>query len=286
VKRIPVKNIQDGNCCDYASGNALRQMFDVLLTIYCTDMKTIDFSHFIERYIAGEMEDDERQWFEKELDGNSSLRDEVGLRKKTDHILRGRDVMSLRNKLSAIEKKRKEAEVVPKKSVKPALAKYAAVITILALIGSLYLFRERNTGSEELLGRYYKVYEPPAGQRSGKVAENPDFTMALEFYNTNDFANAALFFSKVVASNPRDMQSVLLKGVSNFEEKHYPEAKKSFVTVIDDNNNLYLEAAKWYLALCYLKTGEDDKAGLMLKTISGNGGIYARDAKKLLRSIK
>jgi TolA-binding protein len=249
-------------------------------------MKTVDFSHFIERYIAGEMGDDERQWFEKELDGNISLRAEVDLRKKTDQVLRGRDVMSLRNKLTAIEKKRREAEIVPKKSVKPALVKYAAAITILALLGSLYLFRERNSGSEDLMGRYYKVYEPPAGQRSGKVAENPDFTIALEFYNTNDFANAALFFSKVVENNPRDMQSVLLNGVSNFEEKRYPEAKKSFVTVIDDNNNLYIEAAKWYLALCYLKTDETGKAEILLKTISEEGGIYARDAKKLLRSLR
>jgi len=249
-------------------------------------MKTVDFSHFIERYIAGEMGDDERQWFEKELDGNASLKAELDLRKRTDQVLRGRDVMSLRNKLTAIEKQRSESEALPKKPVKPSLVRSAAVITILALLGSLYLFRTHNSGSDELLGRYYKVYEPPAGQRSGQVAENPDFTMALEFYNTNDFANAALFFSKVVENNPRDMQSVLLNGVSNFEEKRYPEAKKSFVTVIDDNNNLFIEAAKWYLALCYLKTSEAEKASVLLKNISDEDGIYSRDARKLLRSLK
>ena len=45
-------------------------------------MKTIDFSHFIEKYIAGEMGEDERNWFEKELEGNDNLRNEVDLRKK------------------------------------------------------------------------------------------------------------------------------------------------------------------------------------------------------------
>ena len=101
-------------------------------------------------------------------------------------------------------------------------------------------------------------HQPAKGQ--ARYAENADFTLALEFYNTNDYANAALFFSKVVESNPKDMQSVLLNGVSNFEDQKYPEAKLSFATVIDDNNNLFIETAKWYLALCYIKTNDTDKA--------------------------
>ena len=36
-------------------------------------MKTIDFSYFIERYNAGEMNDDEKQWFRKELEGNLQI---------------------------------------------------------------------------------------------------------------------------------------------------------------------------------------------------------------------
>ncbi|MBK8884836.1 MAG: hypothetical protein IPN67_21525 [Bacteroidales bacterium] len=66
-------------------------------------MKTIDFSHFIEKYIAGEMGEDEKQWFEKELEGNANLRAEVDLRKKTDLVLKNQNIITLRNKLSVIE---------------------------------------------------------------------------------------------------------------------------------------------------------------------------------------
>ena len=113
-----------------------------------------------------------------------------------------------------------------------------------------------------------------------------DFTLALEFYNTNDYENAALFFSKVVESNPKDMQSVLLNGVSNFEDKKYPEAKMSFTTVINDNNNLFIETASWYLALCYLKTNENDKAISQLKKITEESGMYSKNARKILRKLK
>ncbi len=202
-------------------------------------MKTIDFSHFIERYLAGEMSEDERGWFEKELEGNRNLRSEVDLRKKTDLVLKDQNLISLRNRLSEIEKKRQAAGITVRQTRKPAHIRYAAIITALVVIGSVMLFTGKNTGSDEVISRFYRTYEPPASQRSGQSAENADFTLALEFYNTNDYANAALFFSKVVESNPKDMQSVLLNGVSNFEDQKYPEAKLSFTTVIDDNNNLF-----------------------------------------------
>jgi TolA-binding protein len=249
-------------------------------------MKTIDFSHFIERYIAGEMGDEEKQWFEKELEGNANLRTEVDLRKKTDLALKNQNIISLRNKLSEIEKRRREAEVTVRKPIMPVYLKYAAAITVVAVIGGTWLFNGNTAGNDEIINKYYKSYEPPASQRSGQVIDNADFTLALEFYNTNDYANAALFFSKVVAGNPKDMQSVLLYGVSTFEDKKYPEAKISFTTVIDDNNNLFIETAKWYLALCYVKTNEKEKAIGLLQVITKEVGIYSKDARKIMRKLK
>jgi hypothetical protein len=38
--------------------------------IIISAMKTIDFSYFVERYNAGEMDQNERVWFKKELEGN------------------------------------------------------------------------------------------------------------------------------------------------------------------------------------------------------------------------
>jgi tetratricopeptide (TPR) repeat protein len=249
-------------------------------------MKTIDFSHFIERYIAGEMGEDEKQWFEKELSGNENLRAEVDLRKKTDLVLKNQDLISLRKKLTDLEKRRREQEVAIGKASKPAYLRYAALITALVLIGSVVLFKGKHTSGEEVLNQYYKAYEPPSSQRSGNNSENADFSLAIEFYNTSDYANAALFFNKVVESNPKDMQSVLLRGVSNFEDKKYPEAKRSFTTVIDDNNNLFIETAKWYLALCYIKTNETDKAISQLEAITIENGIYSTNARKILRKLK
>jgi tetratricopeptide (TPR) repeat protein len=249
-------------------------------------MKTIDYSYFIERYIAGEMSEAEKYWFQKELEGNEKLRAEVNLWKRTDEILKNRNIMSLRNKLTEIEYQRKNIKQPVKGSKKTIYIRYAAAFAGLILIGSIALFSGKNLSGEKIMKHYYKVYEPPTSQRAVLSGTNADFALALEFYNTHDYEKAAIFFSKVLENNPNDMQTVLLKGIANFEEKKYPEAKQSFGKVIDDNNNLYIDQAQWYLALCYLNTNENDKAKQLLKIIGKEGGIYKNDANKIIRRLK
>jgi tetratricopeptide (TPR) repeat protein len=248
-------------------------------------MKKIDFSYFVERYVAGDMNDAEKKWFEKELDGNEMLRNEVDLSRRTDEVLKKRHISALRGKLSEIDKQH-QIITTGSKTRRPGYLKYAAAIAGLVIIGSVILFSGRALSSDEIIDRYYRTYEPPTTQRSGLTTLTNDFTMALEFYNTHNYEKAAIFFTKVLKSNPEDMQSTILYGVSNFEDKKYPDAKQSFIKVINDNNNLFIESAKWYLALCYVKTNDKEKAVQQLNMIKNEGGIYKNDAKKIIRRLK
>lgn len=248
-------------------------------------MKTIDFSYFIERYNAGEMSAKEEQWFHKELESNDKLRKEVTLRKKSDEVLKNQDIISLRNKLQKIENER--VKIIPvKKRRLTAYLTYAAVISILVVIGSVSLLSSNNLSNDEIMDRYYKSYEPSTTARSASVKPDSDFSLALDYYKTHDYSNAALHFKKVVEKNPKNMQSRFLSGVSNFENQKYPEAEESFDLVIKDGRSMYIETSKWYLALCYIKTNEKAKALNQLEIISNENGIYKKDAKKIIRSLK
>jgi TolA-binding protein len=248
-------------------------------------MKTIDFSYFIERYNAGEMNEAEREWFQKELDGNEKLRNEVDLRKETDDILKNQDIIKLRNKLADIQNKR-EVTVPENGSGKLINMKYAAVVAGIVLIGSLILLPDRKMNSDEIMNRYYKAYEAMAPSRSGQSEINRDFSTAIDFYNVHDYRNAAKYFSKVLGSEQKDMYSTFLYGVSKFEVKDYPEAKQSFAKVINDKTSLYTEDARWYLALCYVKTEENNLAIEQLNIIRESTSIHRTEAKKILRKLK
>ena len=248
-------------------------------------MKTIDFSYFIERFNAGEMDDAEKEWFRKELNNNEKLRKEVDLRRRTDTILKNQDVMNLRNKLNAIEKKRS----VPLPARKPGRRiniRYAAAIAGVVIIGSIALLSDRQLSSDEIIDRFYKPYEAESSLRSVELVKNQDYKLALEYYNINDYRNAAIYFEKVIENEPGNMHSTLLNGISNFEIQNYPKAEGSFSKVIDDNNNYYIDHAQWYLALCYIKTDEKLKAVDQLAIIEKSRTIYRKDAKRILRSLK
>jgi len=248
-------------------------------------MKTKDFSYFIERYNSFEMSESERHWFLNEINGNDQLKKEVDLRKHTDNILKKQAVMSLRMKLAEIDNNRLERRRL-RTSRRMAAIRYAAVFAGLVVVTSLILFTGQTLTSEEIVNRYYKNYEAPSAHRSGAADANIDYILGLKYYNAQDYRNAASQFAKVLELNPDDMQTHLLSGVSNMEEKQYSEAKKSFTTVIDNNNNLFIESARWYLALCYIKTEEKERAAYLLSSIKSEGGLYSKDAKKVLRKIK
>lgn len=250
-------------------------------------MKTIDFSYFIERYNAGEMNEAEKTWFLKELESNETLRNEVDLRKRTDMVLKNHDVIKLRNKLSEIERIRAAQKPV-KNAGKRITFRYAAIITGIILAGSitLYYFNGTSMTSDEILNRFYKSYEVTSPSRSQQAILNSDYSTAVEYYNIHDYRNAALYFSKILENDNKYMESTFLNGVSNFEVRNYPDAGKSFAKVINNNDNLFIEDAQWYLALCYLKTDESAKAKEMLTEIKDSYSIHSRNAKTILRKMK
>ncbi|MGA1976531.1 MAG: tetratricopeptide repeat protein [Bacteroidales bacterium] len=248
-------------------------------------MKTIDFSYFIERYNAREMNEAEEIWFRKELKGNAGLREEVGLRKKTDNVLKNQDIISLRNKLSQIEAER--ATTQTKTSRKRVPWSIAAAVTLFILIGgSIVFFSSRRMSNEEIINKYYKPYEGLSASRSQQAVLNRDYSTAMDYYNIHDYKDAAFYFSKVIKNDPLNMESTMLYGTSNFEIRNYPEARQSFSKVIDNNDNLYMEDAHWYLALCYIRTNDKGKAMDQLSMIRNSGSIYSKEAGQILRRIK
>jgi tetratricopeptide (TPR) repeat protein len=192
--------------------------------------------------------------------------------------------MNLRNKLNAIEKQRKEPIPV-RKTTRTVNIKYAAAIAAFIVIGSIALLSNRKLTNDEILDRYYKPYEAASTSRSGVMVRNTDYNFALDYYKIRDYRTAAIYFNKVLETDPGNMQSELLNGISNFEIQNYPEAKGSFSKVIVHKNNYYIDHAQWYLALCYIRTDEKTKAIEQLAIIEKSKTIYRKEARKIRKSL-
>jgi TolA-binding protein len=243
-------------------------------------MKTIDYSYFVERYIAGEMDQTEEIWFKKELEGNESLQKELYLRRKTDLILERNDIVSLRNKLATIEMARRDEMIKNGKLHLPRF-RFAAIITGLFIIGSIVFLSFKTESPEKIYKKYYQVYDNPGPSRSAEATYNE----AIDYFNKGEFSNALNGFNAYLKNRPESPQIEFLSGVSYMEIKKFPEAKLSLNKVINRKTNSYIVDANWYLAMCYIATKDKVMAKSQLSSIVKSESIYKNKARKILRHL-
>lgn len=248
-------------------------------------MKTNDFSYFIERYISSEMGVDEKVWFEKELDGNLDLKKELVLRQKAESIIKSSDIMDLRAKLKSIEKSRESVKTVPK-TVRPRLAKYAATVGGVLIISSVLLISNRDLNKEALYNKYYSPYESVSATRSLTPVASSLYSEAINYYNNEDYKKAAESLEALLSNDQGNMEYRFQLANSYMGMESYPEAGNSYLKVIADDNNLFIEDAQWYLGLCYVMTDDNEKAIKQMNLIAASESRYKKEAKKILRKIE
>ena len=246
-------------------------------------MKTINVNETIEKFLSGSASTEEKAWLANEMKANAGLSREVELRKRTDNILADRSIIELRGKLEAVEMRKRSGGVMRKTVIK--VAKYAAAVLCIALISSAIYLPSRNITADRLYERYFTPYEMPGASRSVSSVNDELMGNAMISYSQGNYKEAIGYLEKIVASERNNMESVFMYGVSNMAAKNYPVAVTSFNKVLQQNDNLYLEDASWYLGLSYMMDKEKDKAIRQFEFIAASKSRYSKDAKKLLKHI-
>jgi hypothetical protein len=159
----------------------------------------------------------------------------------------------------------------------------AAAVIIMA-VAFIFLLTRSET-PEQLYARnfepYPNVFEPT--QRGVDPTTDKRAT-AFSMYEQKKYAEAAKLFS-VLLSEKEEPELLLLLGNSNMALGHDDEAKNNFLTLIRDFDVLD-EQAKWYLSLCYLKSGESEKAKVIWGELGDPKITYSEKAKNLLKQVK
>ncbi len=247
-------------------------------------MKTKDVNNAIENWLGGHADRSAQQWLTNEMKKDAALAREVTLRRKTDEILSGRDVIDLRNKLAVIEMRRRNAGTVRKTVIKTT--RYAAAVALVAILSAaVYLTVRPAATPEGLYSEYYSRYESPGAVRSVVSSDNTLMENAIASYTAREYEKAIVYLEQVINNGQDDMESVFMNGMANMEVKNYPAASGSFTRVIEHNDNLYLEDASWYLGLCYMMTDNKDKAVKQFRSIASSKSRYSRQAARLVRRL-
>jgi tetratricopeptide (TPR) repeat protein len=247
------------------------------------------YNKIVDKYIYGELDVDDIQHFEHALDSESSLKKEYLLYTDINQAILEEDVMMLRGSLDAIyaevheTKTKKLPAEFPKRKIYYAAASLALLI---ATGGIVYEYSKPPLNNSAIYSKYFAPYEVSVTYRSGNEEVDRILINALEKYENQDYKNAVQLFEKVLETRSNDIAANLYSGISLMETEKYQKATKSFQTIITHNNNLFIEQAKWYLAMCYIKTDHTEKARSILNELVAYDSFYKKPAKKVLRDLQ
>lgn len=251
----------------------------------------------IEKYIKGELSTTEVQSFEKELAVNTSLKEEVALYKDVEasfssHFKFEKENATIESTLGDLGKKyasenvehniqnTDKIESLKAKSGKPTITRRLFPLIILAAAAALLLFifnpfTNQITPSQLAVQNFspYEIETFMGDDKSDKILKE-----GKKHYNSGVYALALENFNEYLLANPNDIEVQLTKGCAQFKLEQTDAAIQTFQQIKNSN------AAKWYLALTYLKKDDVNKANTILKSLLNNQQ-YGNKAETLLKQL-
>lgn len=204
----------------------------------------------IDCYLQGKMDETEKVSFEKRMDNNAELRNEVELQRSIIKAVR-------KEQLEKIIQ-RKEVQIVKQKNIRQLVITIGSFAIAASLLGFFYVGYLNNCTN--LADRYYAAYTytpiPSRGEESLHLTKSD-----------------SLFF----------------EALKQLQKGNGRGAIKQLENLLNKPGEMHAasdHAVKWYLSLAYLKSGKKQKSRMLLQEIVlGPSGEYSVKAKDLLREI-
>ncbi|MFO8235672.1 MAG: hypothetical protein R6U04_09745 [Bacteroidales bacterium] len=242
----------------------------------------------IERYIEGDLQGHALADMETAIEENVNLKQEYFFRKEVDSAIQEENVMNLRSQLQQISTSQSPKSTATGREKRIQRRKSyvaAASLTLLLGIGGIgYFHMNSPKNPEEVFEEHYEPYQATISFRSGNEEINSLLVRAYQYYQEEKYTTALTLFDQILEQE-QDMGVLLYSGISLMEIDRYYEAEQSFAMVVKNDNNLFIEQAKWYLAMCYIKTNEKTEAEKLLADLAQNSQFYDEQAEKVMRDL-
>jgi tetratricopeptide (TPR) repeat protein len=161
----------------------------------------------------------------------------------------------------------------------------AACIAVFATLSVVFYFNMQPS-NDRLFSQYYQRYEADILTRSAEPSDVSDLIKAIQFYDKGNYMEAISLFKNIIKVDATNTVAHFFMGVCLIETKDYPSAIESLNYVINQKDAAFIEHAQWYLALCYVKINQSDRAATILTKIINDKTFYRTMAIDLLKKVK
>lgn len=237
---------------------------------------------FLEKFLENNLSPEELSSLELMIASDADLATELHLREEINAAIKEKDIMSLRDKLNTIHAELQKSKTV---SVKRIITQNwhlaAASITILVMVGSFLISNLNQVSTEGIYDMYYSSEDAFFTTRSND-GENNHLTIALEKFHNQEYSEAINLLTPI--SDNFMAQQFL--GLAYMETDQFSKAKASFQKILDNKNNIFVEQAKWYKALCLIKLDKEEAAIQLFNSIIEDNNLYCEDATSIITKLK
>lgn len=246
-------------------------------------------SERIQRYLDGEMSEEELWSFQEDIKKHPELKEELDLHLLIEKSLKGKKERRFREKL---EKSYHNAQLntVNSSFNKNNSVKIAYLLIPLAaiLIAGIFIFIPGfRPDKDSLFEEYYTPINISYGSRSAEAsAEETRLMSGIEAYLMGDLELSKRMITSYLSNEPEEKAAAnYFLGLTYMELHDYPNAEICFKNIVNDSINYYQEHSRWYLALVLLKEDRIEEARQLFDQISMDGSVHSEKSKEILKKI-
>jgi tetratricopeptide (TPR) repeat protein len=241
----------------------------------------------VQRYLDGEMTQEEVRLFEEDLQTDLLLVEELELHRHIINTVKQHDEVRFRNKLKEayhLFKRRKRISPGPGFIKSPRHLIYVLGALSVGMLLIYFGLNKPEKSTQELFDIYYAKFSQDLQSRSSMEDSTDNLNVGIyNFYSGNyqESINSLKSFIELEASATAEFYL----GLSEAELGNYGSAIDNFKNVLNKDFNYYQEHARWYLGLCYLKLNYKSEAIEVFQEFSQKNSYYAEDAKKIITHL-
>ncbi len=238
----------------------------------------------ITRYLEGKMSPSENEAFERRLESEPGLLDQLENHGLVTSLQRRLRSVAVENTLAASRKKREETQlkVVHRQKRSRRFLYWAVAASFLAAAIYFTWFDNPELG-DTIYYAMLSELSPADGVRSSKG--EAEFDQGYRAYLAEDYAESSRIFSDLVAEDESNLVNRMWLGMSRMQEKDYQKALQSFESSRLDEF-IYRDRVQLLKAMSLIRLDRDIEATAILNQLIDEGSDYAKEARKLLKYAK
>ncbi len=160
----------------------------------------------------------------------------------------------------------------------------ASIVMIFIVVGGIGYNMQP---SDSLENRLFEEYYEPLSANDIFLLNNSSLNLARQKYLEGDYTNAILLLKDLPSYVTIEVERNLYIGLALMEIGDYKAATLYLEKIMNSESGFnFIPQVRWYLGLCYLKEGNNEKAIGLFQTIVDKNSFNYKQAIKVLRKLR